>query len=135
DCAVVEAVRTHGLDILDWSKGAQTLRRRLAWLHKGLGSPWPDMSDAALLDGLDDWLLPFLSGEASLAKIDPQALANGLMSLTPHDLQRKVGELAPTHFSAPTGNSLPIRYDEDQPVLAIRVQELFGLRHHPSIAN
>jgi ATP-dependent helicase HrpB len=135
DKAVVEAVRTHGLAILEWGKGAETLRRRLAWLHKGLGDPWPDMSDAALIEKLDDWLLPFLSGEASLARIDQQVLTNGLMSLVPYELQRKVGELAPTHFSAPTGNSLPIRYDEERPVLAIRVQELFGLDRHPSIAN
>ncbi|WP_024846423.1 MULTISPECIES: ATP-dependent helicase HrpB [unclassified Aminobacter] len=135
DKAVVEAVRTHGLAILEWGKGAETLRRRLAWLHKGLGDPWPDMSDAALIEKLDDWLLPFLSGEASLARIDQQVLTNGLMSLVPYELQRKVGELAPTHFTAPTGNSLPIRYDEERPVLAIRVQELFGLDKHPSIAN
>lgn len=135
DHAVIEAIRSHGLDILEWGKGVGTLRRRLAWLHTGLGEPWPDMSDEALIAKLDEWLLPFLSGGASLAKIDQQALSNGLMSLVPYDLQRKVGELAPTHFSAPTGNSLPIRYDEERPVLAIRVQELFGLDKHPSIAN
>lgn len=135
DRAVVDAVRAHGLDILDWGKGAQTLRRRLTWLHKGLGAAWPEMSDEALVARLDDWLLPFLSGEASLTRIDPQALANGLMSLVPYELQRKVGDLAPTHFSAPTGNALPIRYEADQPVLAIRVQELFGLDRHPSIAG
>lgn len=133
--AIVEAVRANGLALLPWDKTTETLRRRLAWLHKGLGSPWPDMSDDALLASLDDWLLPFLSGEASFARFRPGALHDGLMSRVPYDLQRKVADLAPTHFSAPTGNNLPIRYEEEWPVLAIRVQELFGLDTHPSIAG
>lgn len=135
DRGLIAALREHGLALLDWSKGAATLRRRLAWLHSGLGAPWPDMSDEALTEALDDWLLPFLPGEASLARIDPQAVSNGLMSLVPHELQRRINDLAPTHFPAPSGSSVPIRYDEDQPVLAIRVQELFGLDRHPSIAG
>jgi ATP-dependent helicase HrpB len=133
--AIVEAVRANGLSLLPRDKTTETLRRRLAWLHKGLGSPWPDMSDDALLASLDDWLLPFLSGEASFARFRPGALHDGLMSRVPYDLQRKVADLAPTHFSAPTGNNLPIRYEEEWPVLAIRVQELFGLDTHPSIAG
>nr|WP_295461625.1 ATP-dependent helicase HrpB [Mesorhizobium sp.] len=135
DRAVVEAVRANGLSILPWEKSAEILRRRLAWLHKGLGAPWPDVSDEALLASLDDWLLPYLKGEASLARIAPSALTEGLMALVPYDLQRKVAELAPTHFTVPTGNSLPIRYEEEWPVLAVRVQELFGLDAHPSIAG
>ena len=135
DRAVIDAIREHGLAVIDWPRGAETLRRRLAWLHKGLGDPWPDMGDRALTTRLEDWLLPFLSGEPSLTRVDPQALSSGLMSLVPHDLQRKVNDLAPTHFDAPSGSSVPIRYDEDQPVLAIRVQELFGLARHPSIAG
>lgn len=135
DKAVIEAIREHGLDLLEWGKGGLTLRRRLAWLHRGLGAPWPDVSDEALLARLDDWLLPYLQGEASLARISPQALTDGLMALVPYDLQRKVDTLAPTHYTAPSGSSVPIRYEEDQPVLSIRVQELFGLDRHPAIAN
>lgn len=135
DRAVIAALRAHGLSLLDWGKGALTLRRRLAWLHKGLGAPWPDVGDAALLERLDDWLLPFLPGEASLARIGASALHDGLMSLVPHDLQRKVDALAPTHYAAPSGSSVPIRYEEDQPVLSIRVQELYGLDRHPAIAG
>ena len=133
--AIVDAVRAEGLSILPWEKPAATLRRRLAWLRQGLGEPWPDVSGAALLARLDDWLLPFLPGEASLSRIPPSALTEGLMSLVPYELQRRVGELAPTHFTVPTGNSLPIRYEEEWPVLAVRVQELFGLDAHPSIAG
>ncbi|MBZ9739585.1 MULTISPECIES: ATP-dependent helicase HrpB [unclassified Mesorhizobium] len=135
DRAILEALREHGLSLLTWSKEAQTLRQRLSWLHKGLGAPWPDMSDAALIEHLNDWLLPFLAGAASFAAIDPGSISAGLASLVPHDLQRKVETLAPTHFDVPSGSHVPIRYDGEWPVLAVRVQELFGLDRHPSIAN
>ncbi|RNJ43853.1 ATP-dependent helicase HrpB [Mesorhizobium erdmanii] len=135
DRAILDALHEHGLSLLNWSKEAETLRQRLSWLHRGLGFPWPDMSDEALIERLDDWLLPFLSGAASLAAIDPGVVSAGLASLVPHELQRKVDALAPTHFDAPSGSHVPIRYDGEWPVLAIRVQELFGLDRHPSIAN
>ena len=135
DRAVVEALGEHGLSLLPWDKDAETLRNRLAWLHRGLGAPWPDVSDNALTAALDDWLLPFLTGESSLARIDPDAIRNGLLSLVPHDLQRRIEALAPTHFDAPSGSRVPIRYDGERPVLSIRVQELFGLGTHPSIAG
>ena len=135
DRAALEALRQHGLSLLPWSRETETLRQRLRWLHRGLGSPWPDMSDEALLARREEWLAPFLSGEASFARIDPGVLREGLMSLVPHELQRRIAALAPTHFDAPSGSHVPIRYDGEWPVLAIRVQELFGLDHHPSIAG
>jgi ATP-dependent helicase HrpB len=135
DRAILDALREHGLSLLDWGKEAETLRQRLVWLHRGLGAPWPDVSDAALLDRLDDWLQPFLGGDASFAAIKPAVLSAGLMALVPHDLQRRIDALAPTHFDAPSGSHVPIRYDGEWPVLAVRVQELFGLDRHPAIAN
>ena len=135
DHAMIAAIREHGLQLLPWSKEAETLRQRLRWLHRELGEPWPDMSDEALIARLEDWLLPFLRGEATLSRIDPGILRAGLMSLVPHAAQRHVDALAPTHFNAPSGSHVPIRYDGEQPVLAIRVQELFGLGSHPSIGD
>ncbi len=135
DRAILDTIRRHGLALLPWSKETETLRQRLSWLNRGLGAPWPDVSDDALIATLDDWLLPFLSGEASFARIDAGALHNGLMSLVPHELQRRISQLAPTHFDAPSGSHVPIRYDGEWPVLAIRVQELFGLDRHPTIAG
>jgi ATP-dependent helicase HrpB len=135
DLAMLDAIREHGLSLLTWSREAETLRNRLSWLHRGLGAPWPDVSDEALIAALDGWLLPFLHGEASFARLDPAALHAGLMSLVPHDLQRRIAALAPTHFDAPSGSHVPIRYDGEWPVLAIRVQELFGLDSHPSVAG
>ncbi|SFN71541.1 ATP-dependent helicase HrpB [Mesorhizobium sp. NFR06] len=135
DRAIADALREYGLSLLDWGKEAETLRQRLGWLHRGLGAPWPDVSDEALIKRLDDWLVPFLAGDASFAAIKPATLSSALMALVPHDLQRKVDALAPTHFDAPSGSHVPIRYDGEWPVLAIRVQELFGLDRHPAIAN
>jgi ATP-dependent helicase HrpB len=135
DAGIVEAVRSHGPSILPWDKAATALRQRLDWLRRGLGEPWPDIADEALAESLEDWLLPFLSGGPRLASITPAMLAQGLTALVPHHLQRQVDQLAPTHFRAPSGSHVPIRYDGEWPVLAIRVQELFGLDQHPSIAQ
>ncbi len=135
DNGLIAAIRQYGLSILDWADGAGTLRKRLGWLYQGLGEPWPPMSDEALLEGLEMWLLPYLNGKPQIASITNEILCNGLRVLIPHELTRKLNELAPTHFEAPTGNNHPIRYDGEEPVLAIRVQELFGLKTHPSIAG
>ncbi|PSH67666.1 ATP-dependent helicase HrpB [Phyllobacterium brassicacearum] len=135
DLGVIAAVRAHGLDILPWSREATILRRRLAWLHKGLGSPWPAMDNDALIASLDDWLLPFLKGSSQLGQIPAHVVIEGLRSLVPYDLQRKIDALAPTHFEVPTGSNIPIRYEREEPVLAVRVQELFGLAAHPAIAG
>ncbi len=135
DLGVIQAVRQYGLDILPWDKSALTLRRRLGWLYRGLGEPWPSMDGEHLLATLEDWLLPFLTGEARLDKISQSALMNGLRSLVPFDLQRQIDTLAPTHFTVPTGSNIAINYEGDEPVIAVRVQELFGLTTHPSIAR
>ena len=135
DRAILEALRQHGVGILPWGKASTTLRHRLAWLRTGLGDPWPDVSDAALAACLDDWLAPFLRGDPSLAALPEPVLLDGLRSLVPHELQRRIDELAPTHFSAPSGSHVPIDYEGEQPILAIRVQELFGLARHPAIAG
>ncbi|MHC3939184.1 ATP-dependent RNA helicase HrpB [Paenochrobactrum sp. BZR 201-1] len=135
DLGVIDTVRQYGLQILPWGKEAETLRCRLSWLYQGLGEPWPAMDDATLIDRLEDWLLPFLTGEARLDKIPFATISNGLRSLVSYDLQRKIDALAPVSFEVPTGSNITIRYDADQPVIAVRVQELFGLTTHPSIAD
>lgn len=135
DVAILDAIHQHGLGLLPWTDAASAVRRRLAWLHAALGEPWPDVADTALIDGLETWLLPFLTGEASFARIPTSAPLEGLRSLIPYELQRDLDRLAPTHFDAPSGSRLPIRYEDGGPVLAIRVQELFGLIDHPSVAG
>lgn len=133
--ALVEGVRELGLDQLAFSKEAIQLRERIGFLHRTIGEPWPDVSDDALLSRLDDWFAPFQTEARGLSEISAAGLSNGLMSLVPHELQRDLSRLAPTHFEAPTGQRHPIQYEGEEPVLTIRVQELFGLKQHPAIAG
>ncbi|MCW4115094.1 ATP-dependent helicase HrpB [Aurantimonas sp. MSK8Z-1] len=132
--ALMAGVRQIGLDRLIDEKAAASLLRRLRFLAAAYGTPWPDLSDEALLATLEDWLAPYAPGATRLSDLKPM-LGEALRGLVPADLSRQLDRLAPTHYDAPSGSTLPIRYDEDQPVLAVRVQELFGLRVHPSIAD
>ncbi|NNH62630.1 ATP-dependent helicase HrpB [Rhizobium laguerreae] len=133
--ALVEGVRELGLDQLAFSKEAVQLRERIGFLHRMIGEPWPDVSDGALLSRLDEWFGPFQTEARGLSEISTTGLSNGLISLVPHELQRDLSRLAPTHFEAPTGQRHPIQYEGEEPVLTIRVQELFGLKQHPAIAG
>ncbi|MBB3594771.1 ATP-dependent helicase HrpB [Rhizobium sp. BK529] len=133
--ALAEGLRELGLSELPFSKEALQLRERIGFLHRSIGEPWPDMSDEALLDRMDDWFVPFQTDARGLSDISASGLSNGLMALVPHDLQRDIARLAPTHFEAPTGQRHPIRYDGEEPMLTIRVQELFGLKQHPAVAG
>lgn len=133
--ALADGIRELGLDALPFSKEALHLKQRIAFLHRTIGEPWPDMSDEALLSGLDEWFVPFQGGRTSLDGIDPGSLTDGLRSLLPHGMGQELNRMAPTHFEAPTGQRHPIRYDGADPVLTIRVQELFGMKIHPSVAG
>ncbi|MGH6809502.1 MAG: ATP-dependent helicase HrpB [Ensifer adhaerens] len=133
--ALADGVRQLGLAVLPFSKEAMQLRDRIGFLHRSIGAPWPDVSDAALLATLEDWFVPFQHSVTAIADIKAGALSEGLLSLIPHERQRELAKLAPTHFEAPTGQRHPIHYDGDEPLLSIRVQELFGLKKHPAIGD
>ncbi len=133
--ALADGVRMAGLAALSFSKAAEQLRQRLGFLYRSLGDPWPDTSDAGLLARLDDWFVPYQSGVTSFEAVSTGSLHDGLMGLVPGGSQRELDKLVPTHFTAPTGQSHPIRYDGEEPVLQIRVQELFGLTSHPTIGG
>jgi ATP-dependent helicase HrpB len=133
--ALADGVRMVGLNALPFSKTAAQLRQRLGFLHRSLGEPWPDTSDDGLLARLDDWFVPFQSGVTSFQEVTASSLYDGLMTLIPGGSQRELDQMVPTHFTAPTGHSHPIRYDDEEPVLQIRVQELFGLKSHPTIGG
>ncbi|MBP1851798.1 ATP-dependent helicase HrpB [Rhizobium halophytocola] len=132
---LADGVRQLGLDVLPFAKAARQLRQRIGFLHRTLGDPWPDMSEEALLARLDDWFVPFQGSARSLETIDPSSLHAGLLSLVPHALQRELDVLTPSHFTAPTGQAHPIRYDAEEPVISVRVQELYGLKTHPTIGG
>ncbi|WP_105372255.1 ATP-dependent helicase HrpB [Neorhizobium huautlense] len=133
--ALADGVRELGLQALPFSRDGTQLRERIGFLNRTIGEPWPDMSDEALLARLDEWFVPFQSNASSLDAVDAGGLFEGLRSLIPHAAAQDLGKLAPTHFEAPTGQRHPIRYDGEEPVLAIRVQELFGLKKHPAVAG
>ena len=125
-----------GLDRLPWSKPAMQWRDRVMFLRKAEGESWPDLSDAALADGRETWLVPALYDKTSLKDISAGDLSDALMTLLPWELRTRLEREAPTHFEAPTGTQLAIDYEAEQgPTIAVRLQELFGLNTHPSIAK
>ena len=129
--ALREAVRDGGLDLLDWSESALQARARVALLGGLDGQPWPDWSDAALMDGLADWLP--LDGVSRLKDVD---VAEALLNSLPHDLRRRLDREAPARFETPAGSSLMIDYRaEGGPALDVRLQEMFGQDAHPAIAG
>jgi ATP-dependent helicase HrpB len=124
-----------GLDRLPWSKPLTQWRERVMFLRRAEGDQWPDLSDAALAAAVDEWLAPALSDKTALAEFSADDLADALQNLLPWPLRRRLEAEAPTHFDAPSGSRLPIDYADEEPKLAVRVQELFGLNRHPSIAG
>jgi ATP-dependent helicase HrpB len=124
-----------GLERLPWTKSLAQWRDRLMFLRRAEGDEWPDLSDAALIAGVDAWLTPALSNKTALSELTSDELTATLQNLLPWPLRRRLEAEAPTHFDAPSGSRLPIDYDGEEPKLAIRVQELFGLDRHPSIAG
>jgi ATP-dependent helicase HrpB len=129
-----------GLDRLPWTKAQKQVRDRINFLRAAYGAgadnPWPDLTDKALAETVGDWLAPALLGHVSLAEIDAEAMQVALDHLVPWPVKRRMEEQMPSHFEAPTGSRIAIDYaGAEGPVLAIRVQELFGLTTHPAIAG
>jgi ATP-dependent helicase HrpB len=134
--ALVDQVRREGLDALPWGDAARSFRARVAFMHSLEPDAWPDLSDTALLADLDGWLAPVLGGCTSLSRVPPGVLDGALRTLVPWDQQRALDREAPARLTVPTGSSLEIDYAaEGGPRLEVRVQELFGLAQHPTLAN
>lgn len=137
DASVVLAngIAKLGVSVLPWNKAQQQMRARLAFL-RAADETWPDLSDAALASNIHDWLTPHLTGRSRLAEIDAGVLDQALSTLLPWALRQRLDAEAPTHFTAPTGNSFALDYEgAGAPALHIRVQELYGLKQHPAIAR
>lgn len=138
--AVRRALTERGLDVFTWSDAADGLRRRLALLHRELGMPWPDVSDAALLDQLDAWLGPELDALATgtpAARID---LASALQRLLPWPAAADLGALTPERLEVPSGSRVRIAYPPaddptGRPVVAVKLQECFGWAETPRLAG
>jgi ATP-dependent helicase HrpB len=133
--ALARALAVGGIDALPWSDGARRLRQRLAFLHHE-DSRWPDVSDTALAGSIDAWLAPRLVGMRSRADVARLDLGAALLERLTWQQRAALDELAPTHITVPSGSRLPIDYsDPAQPVLAVRLQEMFGLADTPRIAR
>jgi ATP-dependent helicase HrpB len=129
-----------GHDKLPWSKPLKQWRDRVMFLRAAEGEApqnlWPDLSDDALAAQREAWLVPALYDKTSLKDFSPGDLSDALMALLPWELRARLEREAPTHFEAPTGTQLAIDYEAEQgPTIAVRLQELFGLNTHPSIAK
>jgi ATP-dependent helicase HrpB len=125
-----------GLDRLPWSKPLKQWRDRVMFLRAAEGESWPDLSDDALAAQREAWLVPALYDKTSLKEFSSGDLSDALMTLLPWELRARLEREAPTHFEAPTGTMLAIDYEAEQgPTIAVRLQELFGLNTHPSIAK
>ncbi|MEZ5856204.1 MAG: ATP-dependent helicase HrpB [Hyphomicrobiaceae bacterium] len=144
--ALAEGAARIGIGKLKWSNAQRQLRDRVRFMRNALSATlqpdqagsatWPDLTDEALAATAATWLAPFIVGLTRLSEIGADRLGNALDSLLPWHLKLQLDTSVPTHFTAPTGNRHAIDYEtEGAPVVALRVQELFGLKTHPAIAD
>lgn len=135
--ALLEGLRREGLGLLRWSRETEQLRERLAFLHRELGAPWPGVSSGALLERAGEWLEPELSRarrRSDLARIDAGQALRRLLPWATGEAAR-LDELAPERIEVPSGSRIRVEYGGPQPVLAVKLQELFGLRETPRVAG
>ncbi|HEX6912221.1 MAG TPA: ATP-dependent helicase HrpB [Longimicrobium sp.] len=133
--ALLAGIAAEGVDALPWSKGARQLRERMALLHRHDPS-WPDVSDAALVQGLAEWLGPYVYGLSRWDEVQRLDLADILLNRLPWERRTALDALVPSHLEVPSGSRIAIDYaDPDAPVLAARLQELFGMTETPRVAG
>ncbi|MGX9885889.1 ATP-dependent helicase HrpB [Streptomyces sp. NPDC002276] len=136
--ALVDGLREEGFGLLRWSADAQVLRQRLAFLRLNVGAPWPDVSDEALHARVDEWLEPELGRarrRSDLGRIEAGQALRRLLPWASGDAGR-LDELAPERFAVPSGSRVRIDYgNPEQPVLAVKLQEMFGLQASPEVAG
>ena len=132
---LAEGIARLGVDRLPWTKSLKQWRDRVMFLRRAEGDEWPDLSNSALAANVE-WLLPVLGDKTALSDISGDEISAAVQAFVPWNMKRRIEAEAPTHFAAPSGSSVPIDYEaEEGPKLSIRVQELFGLDRHPSIAG
>ena len=138
--ALVNLVRRKGLELLPWTPELRQWQARVALLRQldldqQGDSGWPDVSDGALLKGLEHWLMPYLGRVSRLSHFANLDLSSIVHNLLPWPLPQRLDEQAPHHLSVPSGSSIRLDYSEQPPILAVRLQELFGLAETPRIAG
>lgn len=131
--ALAAGVRELGLAALPFTPALRRLAARVEWLRRHGAADLPDFSEQGLLDGLEDWLGPWLAGLSRAADLGRVDLARALDARLGHDGRQRLDRLAPASLRAPTGTTLPIDYSGDAPRISVRLQELFGMTEHPSV--
>ncbi|MFD0304813.1 ATP-dependent helicase HrpB [Streptomyces sp. NPDC127119] len=136
--ALLDGLAAEGFGLLRWSRDAEVLRQRLGFLHRRIGAPWPDVSDDALHARVDEWLEPELGRarrRADLERIQAGQALGRLLPWASGDAAR-FDELAPERFQVPSGSRIRIDYaDPERPVLAVKLQEMFGAQESPTVAG
>ncbi|MEB3367178.1 ATP-dependent helicase HrpB [Saccharopolyspora mangrovi] len=132
--ALLDGLRAESLELLRWNDDARRLRQRLAFLHRVLGEPWPATDDESLLAAADQWLEPELSQARRRADLRVPA-GELLRRLVPWSQAGRLDELAPDRIEVPTGSQIRVDYGADQPALPVKLQEVFGWRSVPRIAD
>ncbi len=130
---LAEAVRVRGLDRLPWSELARQLQARVALLRRVDPDAWPDLSDAGLLNSFADWLGPELFGLRRLSEVAGLDLHAILLHRLDHPQRQALDRLAPAQLAVPSGRRLAVDYTADPPVLAVKLQELFGMAATPTV--
>ena len=138
--ALMERVVSTRLAELPWGDATGELRARVNFLRRELGETWPDWSDKALLSTIDDWLRPYLVGMTSVAEVKSLDLAMLLRSQLPWPAGARLDELAPSRIELASGRTLALDYatavaEGTAPVVRVRVQDLFGTKVHPAVAD
>ena len=128
-----DQLNKQGLTLLNWDDNATSLRARLTLLHHHAPQEWPEVSDAQLLRTLSDWLDPYLVGVRNMKALKKVRVFDALMSQLTWEQQQALSALAPTHLTVPSGSNIRIDYTHNPPVLAVKLQEMFGYEGQPSV--
>lgn len=133
--ALIQLIRNRGLKLLPWNDELRQWQSRVILLQKNLGDPWPNVSDTNLLNTLEEWLAPYLNDINRLSHFQQLDLKSILQGLLPWPLPQQLDELAPLRLEVPSGSHIQIDYTQSPPVLAVKLQEMFGCQQTPTIAG
>jgi ATP-dependent helicase HrpB len=135
--ALLKGIRQQGIQCLPWTKSLRRWQQRVCFLRRLSDDQrqWPDVSDDGLKLHLAQWLAPYLTGKTRLRDLTRTELKTALFNMLPYPQNQQLAQLAPTHLNVPSGSRIPIDYSGDVPVLAVRLQEMFGLTQTPSVAG
>jgi ATP-dependent helicase HrpB len=133
--ALLAGLRERGLAVLPWTPERRQLQGRLQLAHRQLGAPWPASQSKDLLQTLNQWLAPHLEGIGSLDELQRLDLDEALWRQAPWEQRRELDRLLPSRLSVPSGRQVHLDYGGERPVLAVKLQEMFGLRHTPTLLD